>query len=266
MNPETHPMKRIVIIGSGNLAEALARAVAASSLEAVQIWARNPERGPAVARIAGCGWSDDPAGLDRTADLYLIAVSDRAVAEVASALPIPASAAVAHTAGSVPLEAIPGHFARRAVFYPMQTFTKGRPVDFSEIPVFLETADPGFRSELETFARTLSRAVLWADSAQRARVHLAAVFACNFANHMYALGEEVVRRAGLDFGVLKPLIAETAAKACDARSPRDVQTGPAVRNDTATQERHRALLDGDPTLQEIYTQISENIWQTSRKR
>ena len=108
--------------------------------------------------------------------------------------------------------------------------------------------------------------MLWADSAQRARVHLAAVFACNFANHMYALGEEVVRRAGLDFGVLKPLIAETAAKACDARSPRDVQTGPAVRNDTVTQERHLALLDGDPTLQEIYTQISKNIWQTSRKR
>lgn len=188
MNPETHPMKRIVIIGSGNLAEALARAVAASSLEAVQIWARNPERGPAVARIAGCGWSDDPAGLDRTADLYLIAVSDRAVAEVASALPIPASAAVAHTAGSVPLEAIPGHFARRAVFYPMQTFTKGRPVDFSVIPIFLETADPGFRSELESLARELSRTVIWADSAQRARVHLAAVFACNFANHMYALG------------------------------------------------------------------------------
>ena len=98
MTSETHPMKRIVIIGSGNLAEALARAVAASSLEAVQIWARNPERGPAVARIAGCGWSDDPAGLDRTADLYLIAVSDRAVADVASTLPIPDSAAVAHTA------------------------------------------------------------------------------------------------------------------------------------------------------------------------
>ena len=259
-------MKRVVIIGSGNLAEALALAIAGSGLELLQLFARNPERGRTVAALAGCSWSSDPEALRLDADIYLIAVSDRAVAEVASALPIPASAAVAHTAGSVPLEAIPGHFARRAVFYPMQTFTKGRPVDFSVIPIFLETADPGFRAELESLARELSRTVIWADSAQRARVHLAAVFACNFANHMYALGEETVRRAGLDFGVLKPLIAETAAKACDARSPRDVQTGPAVRNDTATQERHRALLDGDPTLQEIYTQISENIWQTSRKR
>ena len=82
----------------------------------------------------------------------------------------------------------------------------------------------------------------------------------------FDLSDAKLRRAGLDFGVLKPLIAETAAKACDARSPRDVQTGPAVRNDTVTQERHLALLDGDPTLQEIYTQISKNIWQTSRKR
>lgn len=108
--------------------------------------------------------------------------------------------------------------------------------------------------------------MIWADSAQRSRIHLAAVFACNFANHMYAIGEEVARRAGLDFEVLKPLVAETAAKACDARSPRDVQTGPAVRNDTPTMERHLALLDGEPTLQEIYTQISNNIWKTSRNR
>ena len=259
-------MKRIVLIGSGNLAEALARAVAKSDCEAVQLFARNPERGPVVARLAGCGWTSDPADLCRTADLYLIAVSDRAVAEVASTLPIPERAAVTHTAGSVPLEAIPERFTRRAVFYPMQTFTKGRKVDFSEIPVFLETSDPGFRPELEAFARSLSRQVIWADSAQRAKVHLAAVFACNFANHMYALGEEVVRSAGLDFEVLKPLIAETAAKACDSRSPRDVQTGPAVRNDTDTQQRHLALLDGNPALQEIYSQISKEIWKTSKNR
>ena len=259
-------MKQIAIIGSGNLAEALARAVAAADgLHLVQLFARNAAQGGEVAALARTEWTDDPRRLAR-ADLYLIAVSDRAVGEVAARLPIPDGAAVAHTAGSVPLAALPERFTRRGVFYPMQTFTKGRRVDFSEIPVFLETSDPGFRAELEAFARTLSRTVLWADSAQRGKVHLAAVFACNFANHMYALGEAVVRSAGLDFAVLKPLIAETAAKACDSSSPRDVQTGPAVRNDTATQERHLALLDGNPTLQEIYTQISENIWKTSRNR
>ncbi len=172
---------------------------------------------------------------------------------------------MAHTAGSVPLAAIPAKFARRAVFYPMQTFTKGREVDFSIIPVFLETASSDLRPELEEFARKLSGTVVWATSAQRVKVHLAAVFACNFANHMYAVGERIVRSAGLDFDVLKPLIAETAAKACDARSPLDVQTGPAVRNDFATKALHCDLLSFDLRLKNIYSTISQSIWETSKK-
>lgn len=257
-------MERIVIIGSGNLAEALARAVARSGLKLVQIFARNARRGEAVAALAATQWTADPAGLAE-ADIYLIAVSDRAVAEVAAALPIPAGAVVAHTAGSVPLEALPARFARRAVFYPLQTFTKGREVDFSQIPVFLETDDETLRPELETFARRLSHTVIWADSACRAKVHLSAVFACNFVNHMYAVAERIVRSAGLPFDVLKPLIAQTAAKALDAASPADVQTGPAVRNDAETRARHCALLDGELQLKNIYSIISNSIWETSKK-
>ena len=105
-----------------------------------------------------------------------------------------------------------------------------------------------------------------ADSARRAKLHLAAVFACNFANHMYALGEQIARSAGLDFGVLKPLVRETAEKALDAASPADVQTGPAVRHDLATQVRHLRLLGDDMQLKEIYSTISQHIWETSRKR
>lgn len=257
-------MERIVIIGSGNLAEALARAVARSGLKLVQIFARNARRGEAVAALAATQWTADPAGLAE-ADIYLIAVSDRAVAEVAAALPIPAGAVVAHTAGSVPLEALPARFARRAVFYPLQTFTKGREVDFSQIPVFLETDDETLRPELEAFARRLSHTVIWADSACRAKVHLSAVFACNFVNHMYAVAERIVRSAGLPFDVLKPLIAQTAAKALDAASPADVQTGPAVRNDAETRARHCALLDGELQLKNIYSIISNSIWETSKK-
>lgn len=258
-------MERVVIIGSGNLAEALARAVAKSDLELVQIFARNAARGKAVAAIAGTEWSSDPATL-AAADIYLVAVSDKAVAEVVATLPFPAGAVVAHTAGSVPLEAIPEPYARRAVFYPLQTFTKGRTVDFTQIPILLETDDEALRPELETFARRLSRRVIWADSAVRAEVHLAAVFACNFANHMYVLGERIVRRAGLPFDILKPLLAETAAKAADAASPADVQTGPAMRGDAPTRARHCALLDGDLQLKNIYTIISNSIWETSKKR
>ena len=249
-------MKQIAIIGSGNLAEALARAVAAADgLHLVQLFARNAARGGEVAALARTEWTDDPRRLAR-ADLYLIAVSDRAVGEVAARLPIPDGAAVA---------ALPERFARRGVFYPMQTFTRGREVDFGEIPVFIEASSPALCDELEAFARRLSRTVIRSDSAQRAKVHLAAVFACNFANRMYALGERIARDAGLDFGVLKPLVTETAAKARDARSPLDVQTGPAARHDAATLERHLALLADDPEMQELYSKISQNIWETSKR-
>lgn len=257
-------MIRVVIVGSGNLAEALARAVARNdALELVQIFARNPERGRAVAALAATAWTSDPASL-APAEVYIIAVSDRAVGTVASSLPFPAGAIVAHTAGSVPLEAIPPRIARRAVFYPLQTFTAGRAVDFAPIPLFLETAEEHYPA-LEAFARTLSRTVLRADSQRRARIHLAGVFACNFANHMFAVGERIVRSTGLDFDVLKPLVAETAAKALDAASPAEAQTGPAVRNDTSTKARHGELLSFDSLLQNIYSTISQSIWETSRK-
>lgn len=256
-------MKRAVIIGSGNLAEALAQAIGAcGALELVQLFARNPERGPEVARLAGTEWCGDPRRLAE-ADIYLIAVSDRAVGEVARALPLADGAVVAHTAGSVPLEALPERF-RRAVFYPMQTFTKGRRVDFSRIPVFVEAEDERLLAELEAFAGRLSRSVIRAGSARRAQVHLAAVFVCNFVNHMYALGERIARRAGLDFDVLRPLVAETVAKALEAESPAQVQTGPAVRGDHTTQERHLALLESE-TEKTIYRTISQSIWEISKR-
>lgn len=228
------------------------------------MFARNAARGEAVAALAGTQWTADPARL-ADADIYLISVSDKAVGEVAAALPLPAGAVVAHTAGSVPLDALPAH-ARRAVFYPLQTFTKGRSVDFSQIPLFLETDDSPLRPALEAFARRLSHTVVWADSACRSQGAPRGGFRhCNFVNHMYAVGEGIVRSAGLPFDVLKPLLAETAAKALDAASPADVQTGPAVRNDLPTMARHRALLAAAPRLENIYSIISNNIWEISKK-
>ena len=251
-------MKRVVIIGSGNLAEALARAVAKSGLELVQIFARNAERARIIAELTATDWATHPGMLAQDADIYLIAVSDKAVEHVAATLPIPEGAAVAHTAGSVPLAAIPEKFARRAVFYPMQTFTKGREVDFSVIPVFLETPSAELRPELEAFARQLSGTVIWATSEQRARVHLAAVFACNFANHMYALGERLLQKNGLPFDILLPLIDETARKV-HGLSPRSAQTGPAVRYDTGVIEKHLDMLADEPEMQRLYRLLSDDI-------
>lgn len=256
-------MKEVVIIGSGNLAEALARAVAGSAtLHLRQIWARNAARGEAISRLTGVPRSSDPDRLAQ-AECYLLAVSDRAVGEVAERLPISAGAAVVHTAGAVPMDALP--FARRGVLYPLQTFTTGREVDFRRVPLFVEASSPALLAELEEVAGALSNTVLWAGSAERARLHLAAVFVCNFVNHLYALGAEALAPTGLPFDVLKPLIRETAEKALAAASPAEAQTGPAVRGDRETLRRHLEIIGGDARLKTIYELLSEDIWEISKK-
>lgn len=254
---------RIVLIGSGNLAEQLAIAIAeCPALELVQLFARNAERGREVARLASTETTADPACLAE-ADLYLIAVSDRAVREVAERLPIPPTALVAHTAGCVPIEAL-SRYPHRAVFYPFQGFSKGRRVDFREIYLFLEVADERDYEPLHGIARHLSERVERADSERRAHIHLAGVLCNNFTNAMYAAANEQLRRVGLGFEVLKPLITETAAKAVDSDDPLTVQTGPARRGDRPTQERHLQLIDNEE-LRTIYETISQTIWETSKK-
>ena len=257
-------IERIVIVGSGNVAEAFARAAKVRGIAVAQIFARNPERGRKVARMAGAEWCNDPARL-AAADLYIIAVSDDAVAAVAQSLPFAEGAIVAHTAGCGRLDAIPERW-RRAVIYPFQTFTAGREVDFSQIPIFIEGSDSPTTEALESFARRLSRRVARADSTTRRKIHLAGVFACNFANRMFGIGCDIVREAGFGFDILRPLIAETAAKAVASQSPAEMQTGPAVRGDRNSQERHLGLLADEAQLCEIYKLISDNIWQTSKKR
>ena len=255
-------LKRIVLIGSGNLAEAVAPALKRVGL--IQIFARNAARAEAIARCNGVAWGSRPEELAE-ADLYLIAVVDRAVTEVARTLPIPRGAVVAHTAGSVGLQALPEEFPRRASFYPFQSFSRGREVDFSEIPIFLEASDAATFEAVREVAEAISGRVYEADSERRRLIHLAGVFANNFSNAMYTLGERIAERAGLDFDVLRALIAETALKAVAAEHPRDVQTGPAVRGDKNVQQAHLELLAGDEEMQQIYKLISKTIWETSKR-
>lgn len=253
-------MTRTVIIGSGNVAEAFARSLPALGIEVVQIYARNGQRGAHIAALAGCGYT--PHGSEiAAADLYIAAVSDRAIESVLEPLGLPADAVVVHVSGGRPLSAIPAKFPHRGVLYPLQTFTAGREVDFREIPIFIEGCDPATTGFLKKFAGGVSRRVYDADSAQRARIHLAGVFACNFVNAMYAAGGDVASSAGMPFDILRPLIAETARKAVACDDPRSVQTGPAVRRDEVTLERHLGLLhdDGAAELQQIYELISKYI-------
>lgn len=256
-------IRRVSVIGSGNVAEALALNIAAAwGVELVEVVARNAERGEAIAMAAGCDFvamGDEVA----QADLYIIAVADRAVAEVAEALELGEEAIVVHTAGSVELAAL-GE-GRRGVFYPFQTFTAGRAIDLSDVPIFIEGSDEATTEALEAFAEQLSSKVYRAESRRRREIHLSGVWACNFVNALYGVAADVLHeREGLPFEVLQPLILETAHKAAEAAYPAAVQTGPARRGDTEVMARHEAMLEDKPALQRLYRQLSDEISKKSK--
>lgn len=258
-------IRRVVVIGSGNVAEALVRTLGGvAGVEVVQLFARNKERGMEVASLVGCEWESDEEKLAE-ADIYIISVSDRAVADVARSLPFPEGAIVVHTAGSVPMSAIPERGGRRGILYALQSFTKGRVIRLDKVPLFIEADSAETRDSLMAFARLISSQVEYADSARRKHIHLAGVFVNNFTNHMYHIGAEVVEDEGLSFDVLKPLIEETASKAVATNDPSTVQTGPAVRGDSGVTAEHIAMLKEDAERQKIYKDITKSIWETSKK-
>ena len=252
---------KVVVVGSGNVAESLAVALyEAEGVELVQIYARNEERGRKVAELAHTAWSGSELA---DADLYLISVSDNAVAEVAKSLSVAEGAVVAHTAGCCPIESLEPH-TNRAVFYPFQTFSVGRRVDFSKGYIFLEGATERALKVVEEVAHALTKNVLPADTARRAVIHLSGVFACNFANAMYANAAEVLAEAGLPFDIVAPVIEETAKKSVEVLNPAQTQTGPARRGDSETLNRHRAMLSESPRKREIYDKISEDICERTK--
>lgn len=203
--------------------------------------------------------------VSREADAYIIAIKDDAIPSVLSALsPFPPDSVVIHTAGSVPIDILMPHTPHAAVLYPMQTFTKGREVDLSVVPCFVESSDTLSAAIVHALASALSTRVVTLSSERRRRLHLAAVFACNLTNHCYRLAERVMSSEGLDFSLLQPLIDETARKV-SCLSPRDAQTGPMVRNDHKVMDSQIALID-DGLTRDIYRLMAESIYRDSSCR
>jgi predicted short-subunit dehydrogenase-like oxidoreductase (DUF2520 family) len=192
------------------------------------------------------------------ASLYIISVSDDAIEPLAESLTT-TDKLVVHTAGSVPMNVFTGKLKNYGVLYPLQTFSKSRPVNFSDIPVFLEANTQDNLQKIRMVAQAISQKVYDASSDERMQLHLAAVFGCNFVNHLYHLATQIARQAGFDFGILSPLILETAQKALASGNPKEVQTGPAARNDLQVIHKHLELLASHPQWNSIYTLISENI-------
>ncbi len=253
-------MKRITIIGSGGVAEALARGVAeVDGLTLAQVYGRNTER---VAEISAL--TNTPISTDLIpADVYVVAVSDRAIGELTRTLSFPPQSIVVHTAGSVEMESI-AH-PRRGVLYPLQSFTPRRKVIISNVPFFVEGADEQTTMQIERMATSLSNRVMRMNSEGRKTLHLCGVFASNFVNVIYATAADIAHRADIPFDLLKPLIKETCDKAMSVENPRTVQTGPAARGDIETQQRHTNMLQGDDNLEKIYKILSLQIWETSKK-
>lgn len=252
-------MISITIIGSGNVAQHLIKAISkSSSLELVQVYARHQEE---LLQFVDADKIISEPSLLKNADLYLIAVSDDAIKSVSEAIPF-RDKLVAHTSGSVAINDL-CDANRKAVFYPLQTLSKHKEINFKEIPLCLEAQNDKDLKLLKTVASIISDKVFVLNSEQRKALHVAAVFVSNFANHLYKIGNDICKEHNVPFEILSPLILETATK-IQTLAPIEAQTGPAKRKDTQTINKHLSLLT-DENQKEIYKILTKSIIDNDKK-
>ncbi|WP_310557159.1 DUF2520 domain-containing protein [Flavobacterium sp.] len=252
-------MIKVVIIGSGNVAHHLIKAFTKSNtIEIIQVLARQKE---SISHLLDSNKITDNTNDLVEADLYIIAVSDNAIAEVSSQLNFQ-NKLVVHTSGSIAMMDLDSK-NRKGVFYPLQTFSKNKEVDFHQIPIGIETQNDDDHQLLETIAKSISDKVFNINSQQRKGLHVAAVFVNNFVNYLYKIGNDICVENNIPFDILKPLIQETASK-IESLSPNDAQTGPAKRNDTQTINTHLNFLS-DENQKEIYKLLTKSIIDNGKK-
>jgi predicted short-subunit dehydrogenase-like oxidoreductase (DUF2520 family) len=249
----------IVLLGAGNVATQLGILLHDKGFPVVQVYNRTLSAAAILGKKLHAAYTCDIKTIFPDAGIYLFALSDSALATVASELPVSKGLWV-HTAGSVPLDIFADYADRVGVLYPLQTFSKNRNLASLHFPFFIEANNPDDEDWLETIAYTLSNCVVRLSSEKRKYLHLAAVFACNFTNHLYALAAKLLEQQGLDWNLLLPLIRETASKV-ESTPPLHVQTGPAVRKDNEVIDRQLELLKACPDMQELYRLLSNSIWK-----
>ncbi|MBU2558089.1 MAG: DUF2520 domain-containing protein [Bacteroidetes bacterium] len=247
--------KKISIVGAGNVAYHLCKALIRAGVVPQQLYARSKSK-VAIFEQMGIEVIDDPVKF-RAAAVYILAVNDDAITDAAKLLPGDA-AIVVHTSGSVAAEILEGFAVAYGVFYPLQTFSFKREVDFTAIPVFIQASDETTRLKLENLARMLSKEVYSTNNADRKLLHLAAVFVSNFSNALYGIASDLLTDHQIPFHHLYPLILETAEKSLVV-DPLAGQTGPARRNDQETLAAHLKMLDANADEQEIYDLLTNYI-------
>jgi len=257
---------KIILIGAGNVGWHLGCRLRDCGEKVVQVFSRNllkaKELGAEI-QAASTHRLDD---ISPDGDLYILAVQDDAIREVAEKLASKGlnKKLIVHTSGATPMTVFADVLERYGVFYPLQTFSKKRQPDFSGIPICLDARLEQDREDLAVLAKKISREVYQVSDEQRAVLHVAAVFVNNFTNHLFNIGHEILEKEGLPFDLLLPLIRETVGKLEDG-TPAEMQTGPAVRADGSTIQRHLHFLEQYPDYQEIYRLLTESIGQGRSK-
>lgn len=249
----------IVLIGAGNLATNLGCALYNSGHRIVQVYSRTITSARLLADATNADATDDISNIDTNADIFIISVKDSVLQDVITNVTKDRGKQLfVHTAGSIPMEIFRDKTMHYGVLYPLQTFSKKRRVDFTNIPVFIEANDAASLEKIRLLANSVSNNVKELSSDARKSLHLAAVFACNFANHCYALSAEILERHGVSFDVMLPLIDETTRKVHEIH-PNEAQTGPAVRYDENVISSHLRMLEYNTSAKDIYDMMSKNI-------
>ncbi len=252
-------IQNVVLIGAGNLATHLGKALKKSEISILQVYSRTFNAASSLAKELNCEATNDINLVKKDAQVYIFAVKDSAldtlIPPVARLNP---KALFLHTAGSMPMQIFKSYVSNYGVLYPMQTFSKTREVDFSTIPCFIESSSEENMTQIRGIATRITNLVYELSSEKRQYLHLAAVFACNFTNHLYTLSAEILQKEGIPFSVMNSLIDETAYKV-HALSPLQAQTGPALRYDRNVIETQLNLLKNYPLIQEIYELLSKSI-------
>ncbi|MCB9261348.1 MAG: DUF2520 domain-containing protein [Flavobacteriales bacterium] len=248
---------KIAFIGSGNVAWHLAPALDGAGHSIIQIISRTKENAQKLAAKVGADSDTLITNLLPEADICIIAVSDGNLAEVVRQIPYN-RCTVVHTCGSQSIEVLKGCSENYGIFYPLQTFSKNRAVNMFEVPIMIECNDPNKLDFLRKLGDSISNKVFYANSHERLQYHFSAVLVNNFVNRLFFEAETFLSENNLDFNVLKPIIVETAKKVLEL-SPQDAQTGPALRGDKITLEKHRQLIANNAPLLELYDFLTNRI-------
>ena len=252
-------MMKVTLIGAGNLATQLGKSLKKAGVIISQVYSRTEDSARTLGELLDAEWLTDIKALRDEADIYIFSVKDSVLNELISEVcKGRGDKLFLHTAGSMPMSCFEGKALHYGVFYPMQTFSKAKDVDFERIPVFIEGNSIETEDVIKSLANKLSQRVVRLSSADRKYLHLAAVWACNFTNYCYAVASDILSEHGIPFDVMLPLIIETTEK-IQKISPKEAQTGPAVRRDRNVMSKQLELMNGKEDLQELYQMLSKGI-------